>query len=297
MFAVTGFFGQTGSALSETLPVAHKNIRLLVRRDDAQATAWRARGAEVVVVDLSNTALLAQTLQGVDGAYLLNPPAYMHNDLFTHAHIVHIVHKSLIEAANLAKEPNVIALSFVGAHQPRGTGNILTTWDFEQQLQQLNSRLTILRAANFVENWAWSLAPALERGVLPSMFLPIEKAIPMVSVADIGRTAAAYLMQPPDRNQIIELPAPQDYSPVHAAHVLSEVLGKNIASFVAPESTWPEEFRGSGFPPVTVQAFCGMFRGFNDDTIVFEGIHTTIPGTTDLKTALGNLLSRSHGIH
>ena len=294
MFAITGAFGQTGSAVCEALHAAHQKMRLLVRRDDAQAAAWRARGAEVVVVDLTDTVLLAQALHGVDGAYLLNPPAYMHSDLFAHAHVVH---KGLIEAANRAEVPHIVALSSVGAQQPQGTGNILTTWDYEQQLRQLNSRLTILRAANFMENWAWSLAPALEKGVLPSMFLPIERAIPMVSVADIGRAVATSLMQPPDRNKIVELHGPQDYSPVDAALALSELLGKNIATVAAPEPTWAEVFRGKGFPPVTVQAFCDMFHGFNDDTIVFEGSHTTARGTTDLKNALGKLLSRPPGGH
>jgi len=294
MFAITGAFGQTGSALCEALHAANQKIRLLVRRDDSQAATWKARGAEIVVVNLIDTASLAETLVGVDGAYFMNPPAYNHSDLFAHAHTVH---KSLIDAANVAEVPHIVALSSVGAHQPQGTGNILTTWDFEQQLRQLNSRLTILRAANFMENWAWSLKPVLEKGVLPSMFSPIERAIPMVSVTDIGKYAAISLRLPPERNQVIELHGPQDYSPVHAAQVFSELLGKDITPVEAPENTWPEVFRSSGFPAVTVQAFCDMFRGFNDNTIVFEGSHATIRGAMDLKTALCNLLKRPHGKH
>ncbi len=294
MFAITGAFGQTGSALCEALHAANQKIRLLVRRDDAQADDWRARGAEIVVVDITDTVSLANALTGVEGAYLMNPPAYMHSDLFAQAHTIQ---ESLIDAANKAAVPHIVALSSVGAQQAQGTGNILTTWDYEQQLGHLNSRLTILRAANFMENWAWSLTPVLEKGVLPSMFLPLEKAIPMVSVTDIGKAVAMSLMSPPERNQIVELHGPQDYSPVHAALAFSELLGKEIAAVEAAESTWPDVFRGSGFPPATVQAFCDMFHGFNDNTIVFEENHTTARGTTDLKTALGNLLNRSHGKH
>jgi len=294
MFAITGAFGQTGSALCEALHAANQKIRLLVRRDDAQADVWRARGAEIVVIDLTDTVSLANALTGVEGAYLMNPPAYMHSDLFAQAHTIQ---KSLIDAANKAAVPHIVALSSVGAQQAQGTGNILTTWDYEQQLGHLNSRLTILRAANFMENWAWSLTPVLEKGVLPSMFLPLEKAIPMVSASDIGKAVAMALISPPEQNQIIELHGPQDYSPVHAALAFSELLGNEIAAVEAAESTWPDVFRGNGFPPATVQAFCEMFHGFNDNTIVFEGNHITARGTTDLKTALGNLLNRSHGKH
>ena len=294
MFAITGAFGQTGSALCEALLSRDQKIRLLVRRDDEQADSWRARGAEIAIVDLADQSGLTQALREVDGAYLMNPPAYMHADLFAQARIVH---KSLVDAANAAHVPHVVALSSVGAHQAKGTGNILTTWDYEQQLDRIHSKLTILRAANFMENWAWSLKPVIEDGVLPSMFLPIKKAIPMVSAIDIGQAVATCLMTPPAQKKLIELHGPHDYSPTDAAYAFSELLGKNVLAVEAKESGWPDVFRGVGFPPVTVKAFCDMFHGFNDETIVFQGTHETVHRTTDLKTALGNLLKRAHDSH
>ena len=54
---------------------------------------------------------------------------------------------------------------------------------------------------------------ALETGVLPSMFSPVTRALPMVSVQDIGRVAAELLMAGPDAEPLVELHGPRDYSP------------------------------------------------------------------------------------
>lgn len=288
MYAITGAFGQTGSALCDALIEAGRPLRLLVRRDDEVAAKWRAKGASVVVVDLMDLAGLTEALKGVAGAYLLNPPAYLESNLFNRARDIH---RNLIAAANAAAVPHVVALSSVGAQQAQGTGNILTTWDFEQQMQDFHGTLSILRAANFMENWAWSMKPVLEHGVLPSMFLPLDRALPMVSALDIGRTAAELLLNPPDRKQIVELHGPENVSPEDAAVAFGTLLGKSVTAVAVPESDWPDVFRQQGFPETTVQAFCAMFHGFNDGTVAFEGVHTTLHGSTTLHQSLAKLLS------
>lgn len=283
MYAITGALGQTGSAAANTLLAAGQAVRLVVRSDDARVEQWRARGAQIVVADLTDTARLARAFEGVEGAYLMNPPNYMAGDMFAEASKVHA---SLIAAANQAAVPHVVALSSVGAHQRLGTGNIGTTWDFEAKLHGLKSRLTVLRAANFMENWAWSLQPVLAQGVLPSMFLPIDRPLPMVAARDIGATAAQLLREPAAARRLIELHGPQDYSPQDAANVFSALLKKPVAVIAAEEASWADAFRGQGFPEITVRAFCEMFHGFNDGTVAFESTHETRRGTTTLSDAL-----------
>jgi uncharacterized protein YbjT (DUF2867 family) len=287
MYAITGAFGQTGTVLCETLLAEGQPLRLIVRRDDALAASWRGRGAEVCVIDLLDTTGLTEAFSGVSGAYLLNPPAYMAPNLFARARDVH---RSLVAAANDAAVPLVVALSSVGAHQEAGTGNIMTTHDFEQQLQGLRGRLSILRAANFMENWAWSLQPVLEQGVLPSMFLPLDRELPMVSAHDIGRTAANLLTEASPTHRIIELHGPEPSSPRDAAMALSELLNKTVNVVAAAEEGWPAEFQAQGFPEATVRAFCDMFHGFNEGTVAFQGGHETRHGTTTLKEALAQIV-------
>lgn len=289
MYAITGALGQTGTAVADTLMSAGEQVRLIVRRNNDAAQAWQARGAEIFVADMSDSAALTKAFAGVQGAYLMNPPAYGSPDLFAQASQVH---RALIGAANQAKVPYAVALSSVGAHQPRGTGNILTTHDFENQLRGFNGQCSILRAANFMENWSWSMAPLRSQHILPSMFQPLTRAIPMVASADIGATAAQLLRAGRQAPPLVELHGPRDYSPLDAAQALSELLGQTITAVETPRADWPGIFQGMGFPPRTVEAFCEMFDGFNQGIVAFEGGHDTRRGTTDLSTVLNQCLAK-----
>ncbi|KQP18231.1 NmrA family NAD(P)-binding protein [Pseudorhodoferax sp. Leaf267] len=283
MYAITGAFGQTGQALCHTLLAQGHPVRMLVRRDDGEASAWRARGAEVRVADLLDTSALARAFEGAQAAYLMNPPAYFADDLYAQARAVHT---SLVAAAAMARVPHVVGLSSIGAQHARGTGNILTTHDLEQRLAAYPGRVTLLRAANFMENWAWSFDSVRQRGVLPSMFRPLERAVPMVSAQDVGATAAALLQAPGTvQRHIVELWG-EDSSPHDAARVLSALHGRPVQAVQADPAEWAAAMRGQGFPAATVTAFVKLFEGFNTGHTRFEGTHETRRGTTTLQQAL-----------
>ena len=291
MYAVTGAFGQTGLALSQALLEAGHPVRMIVRRDDEQAALWRTKGAEVVVADLEDITQLTQAFHNVRAAYLMNPPAYFVPDLFEQARSVHA---NLVAAANAASVPYGVALSSVGAQHSTGTGNILTTHDFEKQLSNFTGELTILRAANFMENWAWSLNPVMEKGILPSMFKPISKRLPMVSAVDIGRTAALLIVAPSGARRIVELHGSEDYSPTDTASAFSTLLGRPIQAVEDNDSDWSKIMLGKGFPSVTVNAFVEMFAGFNSGLIAFEGTHETRRGKVSLHEALAAILKSAN---
>jgi uncharacterized protein YbjT (DUF2867 family) len=65
----------------------------------------------------------------------------------------------------------------------------------EQALGALPVLVCFLRAAWFMENAAWDVAPARDLGVVPSFLQPLDKPVPMVATADIGRLAAALLQE------------------------------------------------------------------------------------------------------
>lgn len=291
MYVVTGANGQTGSHVLKTLLKHNAPARALVRRPE-QADAWRKAGAEAVVVDLADATALAGTFADAAGVYLMNPPAYSVSDIFDAAASVHTAE---IAAAERAEVQHIVALSSVGAQHDHGTGNILTTHDLENQLLRSWVPSTVLRAANFMENWAWSLKPALETGMLPSMFSPVTRALPMVSVQDIGRVAAELLMAGPDAGPLVELHGPRDYSPKDAADALSRLTGKPVVAVATPESEWSDTFRASGFSQSATDAFCAMYRGFNDGRVVFSGEGITKNGVIGLGVVLDALMSRDGG--
>jgi NAD(P)H dehydrogenase (quinone) len=55
-----------------------------------------------------------------------------------------------------------------------------------------------------MENSAWDVASATKNGVIPSFLQPLDKPVPMVATADIGRVAAELLRETWSGHRIVE---------------------------------------------------------------------------------------------
>lgn len=286
-FVVLGASGQTGSVVAEELLAAGHKVRCVVRRSE-QADAWKARGAEAAVADLADAKALVRAFKGGAGLYLINPPAYHAEDIFAAAATVHT---NAIQAAERAGVQHVVALSSVGAQCRRGTGNILTTRNLEDQLAESKLRTTIIRAANFMENFGWALDEAAADGVLHSMLVPVSKPIPMVSVRDIGSVAAQSLISGAVAPSLIELHGPSQYSPDDAAFLLSDLLSRPVRARAIPEDLWPDRLGAAGMSLSATKAFVEMYRGFNDGTVEFSGSGIAVRGSVTLDDALTALVA------
>src|ERR1039457_2717895 len=75
MHVVTGATGNTGSAVADTLLQQGQPVTVVLR-DNSKADAWKAKGAQVAIADLGDSAALAAALKGAEGAYILVPPIY-----------------------------------------------------------------------------------------------------------------------------------------------------------------------------------------------------------------------------
>jgi uncharacterized protein YbjT (DUF2867 family) len=289
MYVIIGANGQTGSATVRHLLNEGAPVKAIVRKPD-QVARWTKAGAEVAVADLLDTDALAEVFRGAYGVYVMNPPAYGEPDIFAYASRVHA---SLITAAETANIPHVVALSSVGAQHIDGTGNIKTTHDLERRLTRSKVPATIVRAANFMENRSWSLQRVTSEGILTSMFSPVSRRLPMVSVVDIGRVAGEQLLASTEAPPLIELHGPTDYSPNDAAAGLSEFVGRPVQAVVVPNNQWDAIFAEAGFSPNAVEAFCEMYCGFNNGHVAFEGRGITVHGETTLLEAIRNLVARS----
>lgn len=294
MYVVMGANGQTGSSTATALLAAGHAVRVVLRRAEQQQH-WVVRGADTVVADVRDQAALTAAFRGAEAAYLMNPPAYMSDDLFQSAARVH---DAMLAAAADAGVSHVVALSSVGGQHAAGTGNILTTHDLERKLAGAPFAVTVLRAANFIENFGAALGPAMAKGFLPSMFLPLERRLPMQAAADVGQAAARLLMEPARRWRMVEMQGPAEYSPLDADAALSDILGRTVHAVAVPQADWSAGFVAQGLPPRSVAAFVEMFAGFNSGLIAFEGTHERLVGTTSLHDALvrmvANVQERQH---
>src|SRR5579863_7161302 len=123
MYVVSGARGNTGAAVAAALLSRGLPVRVIVRSDAAR-DQWRARGAEVVYADFTDSASLDRALDGAVAAYILNPPAYASPDLFAAAQAVLDGWRPAIERSRLRK---LVVLSSIGSHKERGHGIIHAT--------------------------------------------------------------------------------------------------------------------------------------------------------------------------
>lgn len=285
MFVITGASGQTGTATMLRLlelgqPVSR---RAAGRAGRVVARARRGRGYR-------RHRRRNRDDRGVRRRCrcLHHEPAGLHGrDILAQARAVH---GSLIRDAEQAGVGHVVGLSSVGAQHAEGTGNILTTHDLEVQLAQSRVSSTRLRAANFIDYWAWAIGETRTSGELPSMLLPTDRRIPLVAAADIGRIAADLLIEGAEAPDRVELRGPTDYSPDDAAAVLSELFHRPVLAKPVAEDEWPNVFRGSGLSESAVDAFCDMYCGFNNGLVSFEYSGITKRGIIDLRDTLAALI-------
>lgn len=116
LYVVTGVSGRTGSAAACTLLKAGKRVRVVVR-DAAKGNVWSNLGAEVAIANFTDISALSNALSGTDGAYIISPPQYTSDDLFTQAEIMA---DAIAEAAIKAQLPKLVALSSIGADKQNG---------------------------------------------------------------------------------------------------------------------------------------------------------------------------------
>jgi uncharacterized protein YbjT (DUF2867 family) len=287
-FAIAGVTGHTGRVAAETLLAWGHRVRVIVR-DATKGEAWRARGAEVAIADLTDEVGFAAALRGTDGAYVLVPPNFATGDFRAWQARAG---RSLVAAVAASGVPHVVLLSSVGAQHTDGTGPIKGLHPVEAALRALpNTTATFLRAAAFMENLQGSFG-LLEQGLFPS-FTPAGVAFPMIASADIGQVAASLLVEgaPAASPRIVELGG----APVSTAEVagaLSALLGRNIQVAEAPVSAMGQTLVGYGLPADVAALYQEMTEGVLSGRVGFEGGHRRASGSTSLTTFLRGALGK-----
>lgn len=289
IYAVAGVSGHTGSVVADTLLAQGKAVRVIVR-DAAKGEAYRARGAEVAVAPLGDVTALTRAMTGVAGAYLLLPPNMAATTpLEDNAALT----ATLAQAIRAAAVPHVVFLSSIGAQHATGTGPIRALHVAERELARTGTALTALRAAYFQENWGSSLG-MLPQGVLPA-FVPPDLTFAQVATRDIGRAAAAALVEgpPAERTQVIELAGPREYSATEIAAALATITGSPVAVQGAPLDAVVPTFTSFGISAPVAELFRELYEGLASGRLAWEGgAARTVRGSTAVEATLRTLLGR-----
>ncbi|MGB0683861.1 MAG: NmrA family NAD(P)-binding protein [Magnetovibrionaceae bacterium] len=287
MLVISGVTGNTGSIVADTLLAQGQAVRVLVRSAE-KGLPWKAKGAEVAIADIDDLGAVTAALEGASGAYFLLPP-----DLTDEAFIDRSRKRAeiLAEAARLARLPQAVVLSSVGAQYQDRVGPIATLSYLEDLFIKAGIPLSAVRPGYFFGNLKEMLPTVLEAGVYPSMVLPLDFKIDMVSAEDIGLAVAEALVNPTSEpHRVIELKGAARYSAIDVAAAFSKALGREILPVPVQPETWVDQLTQAGLPGQTAEAMAEMHENINNGRIDFVDPNAR-KGTVNLDDFVSRLVA------
>jgi NAD(P)H dehydrogenase (quinone) len=288
MYAIMGITGQIGGVVGRVLLAANQPVRAVVR-DAGKGRAWADRGCEVALATIEDAASLTTAFRGAEGVFVLVPSSFDPTPGFPEARTIGVTLRAALEAASPAR---VVYVSTIGAQATQS--NLLTQhMIIEEALGTLPLPITFLRPAWLMENCSWDVDPARAQGVIPSFLQPLDKPVPMVATADIGRLAASLLQENWTGHRVVELEGPRRVTPNEIAAAFAELLHRPVRMEAVPRESWEELFTAQGMknPTPRIQ----MLDGFNEGWIDFERQQVgSQKGSVALETVLKALIARGH---
>jgi NAD(P)H dehydrogenase (quinone) len=285
MYAITGITGKVGGVAARTLLSAGHRVRAVVRDAD-KGRFWSDLGCDVAIAEMEDAEALTRAFTSVTGVFILPPPNFDPEPGFPEAKAVTSAVRQALDATRPAR---VVCLSTIGAQAAQS--NLLTQRTLmEEALSTLPVPVTFLRPAWFMENLSWDVAQARDQGVLSSFLQPLDKAVPMVATADVGRVAAELLLQDWRGKRVVELEGPERVSQNRIAAELSKALHRSVRAEAVPRENWGAIFRAQGMrdPIPRIQ----MLDGFNEGWITFEGdVAGVVKGKVSLAEVIRKLAS------
>jgi uncharacterized protein YbjT (DUF2867 family) len=288
MYAITGITGKVGGVLARSLLSERLPVRAVLR-DEAKAAEWRTLGCDIAVAEMDDTASLISAFQGAAGVFILPPPEFDPKPGFPEAKRIIA---AVAGALTVTRPDKLVCLSTIGADAPRE--NLLTQRTLmEQALEKIGLPVTFLRPGWFMENALWDVPSARDEGVLHSFLQPADKPFPMVATQDVGRVAAAVLLEDWIGVRVVELEGPARVSPNDLARAFAKVLDRPVRVETVPRESWEQIFRSQGtqYPLPRIR----MLDGFNEGWIRFsDDGRSAVKGTTTLDGVIAELVEASH---
>jgi uncharacterized protein YbjT (DUF2867 family) len=298
MYVIFGASGNAGSVTAAALRKAGQRVRAVVR-DAQRAGALAALGCEIVVADLTDLQSVRAAIEGAEAVQILCPvPARATDPESAMRNMIDVAAGALCAA----QPPHVLALSDYGAELATGTGITRLFHYLEARLHPLGGRLTLLRSAEHMENWARVIPLALRKGLLPSLHHPLTKQFPCVCARDAGAIAAELLLDATGdaaarraaEPRIVSVEGPARVSAIDVANTLGEIVGKDINAIALPRNDWTPTLRAAGLSENHVRLVTDLYDAHNAGKIDVEAGKTERRyGTTTLREVIASLVPDS----
>ena len=226
---IIGATGQQGGSVLNALEGRGHALAAMVRDAESEkAQALAARGVELVVGDLDDTASVVAAFGGVDAAFAVTTFFTTSVDIEAQQGI------NAADAAAAAGLPYLVFSSVASADEGTGLGHFESKFKTEQRIRELGIPAAIIAPVFFMENYLfpWNAADYAQGKVREAM--PADKPLQLLSSADIGKAAAAVLAQPDKfRGERIELVGDELTGPQIAA-VLGAAIGRDLVFEAQP---------------------------------------------------------------
>lgn len=245
MFVIFGATGKVGKATITRLSAEGSPVRAVLR-DPAKAAPLAALGCEIAIAEISDADAMAAAMKNATAVQLICP-IDPHAADATRQMLRSI--ERMADAIDAARPPRILAISDYGAHLTIDTGITSLFRAMEERFRQCATRMTFLRSAEHMENWARYLKIAGEAGVMPSMHQPLSRPFPTVSAADIGDIAADLLLTDEDHGlspRIIHGEGPREYTALDIAAALGRLLTRVVVAHELPRADWSATLMRAG---------------------------------------------------
>jgi len=293
MFVIFGATGRVGRSTAAALRHAGHAVRA-VARDPSQCEALTRIGCEVVRGDLDDEASMHRALDGAVAVQMLcpvppqepDPAAAMRNTIDTAARVLR-AHPHL----------DVVALSDYGAELDADTGITMLFHYLEAAFRDAAARLTLLRAAEHMQNWARVLPAALATGRLPSLHHPVDRLFPTVSAHDVGSVAAQLLSDGAARDgvRVVSVEGPRRYAANDVARVLGDASGCDVVALALPRDQWEPTLSRAGLNANHAKLIVDLYDAQNAQRIDVEaGVGERRFGTTELREVFDALVQANN---
>lgn len=293
MFVIFGASGNVGLSTVATLRDAGHPVRAVLR-DARHRERFAQLGCDVAIADLTDVLAIDAAIAGAQAVQILCPVPVADSDpAATMERTIDIVTGALV--AN--PPPVLLALSDYGAERDGNTGITRLFHRLEVKLKTVPTRLTLLRAAEHLQNWTRVLPVALGTGVLPSFHHPVDKVFPTVWAPDVGVAAARLLLDPAEPGngpRVVSIEGPRRVSVRDVAAMLGAAAGREIVGRELPRDVWTATLLRAGLSERHAQLIVDLYDVHNAGRIDVEaGVSEQLYGTTPTEDALAALV-RAH---
>jgi uncharacterized protein YbjT (DUF2867 family) len=229
IIAVTGATGNVGRKVTPLL-LKMKGVQVHILTRDKEKTKHLAEsGATVHEGDLADAEFVARATATADALFWVTPTPLEAEDLRVYQNHLGANAASAVVANRIGR---VVNLSSIGAHIGHDTGPIDGLHDVEAHLDQaaitVDTKVTHLRPAFFMENFLLVAKPILEEGVVP---LPVSggRKVPMIATGDLAAESVLQLvLRDEHKDPIVPLHGPRDIEFDIAARTIGEALGSPV---------------------------------------------------------------------